>query len=164
MSWLRLTDTSPTASCIHIRHIQSIWEHWYAVHRNKVAAIHSYTHTTCLIFWGSGLLLKSKWCHYVMVVPESHLNLLPVSILDIYKMGLIILICCPWANGCSLKQLHPHYLAHILGFWVTCGVKICYYVMVEADSQLKLLPASTLDIWKLFEHIHMLFIGMRQLP
>jgi hypothetical protein len=36
--------------------------------------------------------------------------------------------------------------------------------MVEADSQLKLLPASILDIYKLFEHIHMLYMGMRYQP
>jgi hypothetical protein len=34
--------------------------------------------------------------------------------------------------------------------------------MVEADSQLKLLPASTLDIYKVFEHIDMLFWGIRK--
>jgi hypothetical protein len=32
--------------------------------------------------------------------------------------------------------------------------------MVEADSQLKLLSASILDIYKVFEHIDMLFIGI----
>jgi hypothetical protein len=33
--------------------------------------------------------------------------------------------------------------------------------MVEADSHLKLLPASMLTIYKVFEHIDMLFIGIR---
>ena len=32
--------------------------------------------------------------------------------------------------------------------------------MVEADSRLKLLPASIVDIYKVFEHIDMLFMGM----
>jgi hypothetical protein len=32
--------------------------------------------------------------------------------------------------------------------------------MFEADSQLKLLPPSILDIYKLFEHIDILFIGI----
>jgi hypothetical protein len=36
--------------------------------------------------------------------------------------------------------------------------------MVEADSQLKLLLASTLDIYKVFEHIHMLSMGIWQYP
>jgi hypothetical protein len=34
--------------------------------------------------------------------------------------------------------------------------------MVEADSHLKLLPASILDIYKVFEHIDMLSMGMQQ--
>jgi hypothetical protein len=34
--------------------------------------------------------------------------------------------------------------------------------MVEADSHLKLLPASTLDIYNVFEHIDMLFMGIGQ--
>ncbi len=34
--------------------------------------------------------------------------------------------------------------------------------MVEADSHLKLLPASILDIYKVFEHIDALFMGIWQ--
>jgi hypothetical protein len=33
--------------------------------------------------------------------------------------------------------------------------------MVEADNYLKLLPKSTLDIYKVFEHINMLSMGIR---
>jgi hypothetical protein len=33
--------------------------------------------------------------------------------------------------------------------------------MVEADSHLKLLPTSILDIYKVFEHIDMLFMGIQ---
>ncbi len=33
--------------------------------------------------------------------------------------------------------------------------------MVEADSHLKLNPPSILDIYKVFEHIDMLSIGVR---
>ncbi len=33
--------------------------------------------------------------------------------------------------------------------------------MVEADSHLKLLPVSILDIYKVFEHIDMLFVAMQ---
>jgi hypothetical protein len=32
--------------------------------------------------------------------------------------------------------------------------------MVEADSHLKLLPASILNIYKVFEHINILSIGI----
>jgi hypothetical protein len=33
--------------------------------------------------------------------------------------------------------------------------------MVEADRHLKLLPSSTLDIYKVFEHIDMLSMGIQ---
>jgi hypothetical protein len=69
-----------TASHIYVRHIHSVWAHWYAVHRPMVAALHSHTHTTWLQFWGSGSLVESKWCDYVMVESDIHLKLLPTSI------------------------------------------------------------------------------------
>ncbi len=75
-----------TISYIHIRHIQSVWAHWYAVHKCMLAVLHSYTHPTLLKFWGSGSLVESKWCDYVMVEADSHLKLLPISILDIHKV------------------------------------------------------------------------------
>jgi hypothetical protein len=34
--------------------------------------------------------------------------------------------------------------------------------MVEADSLLKLLPESILDIYKVFEHIDMMSIGIQK--
>ncbi len=37
-------------------------------------------------FWGSGSLVVSKWCHYVMVEAESNLKLLPRFILNISKV------------------------------------------------------------------------------
>ncbi len=75
-----------TDSHINILHIQSVWAHWYAIHRHMVAALHIHTHPTWLRFWGSGSLVESKWCDYVMVEADSHLKLLPSSILDIYKV------------------------------------------------------------------------------
>ena len=36
--------------------------------------------------------------------------------------------------------------------------------MIEADSHLKLLPISTVDIYKVFEHIDMLSIGISHQP
>ena len=36
--------------------------------------------------------------------------------------------------------------------------------MVEADTHLKLLPASTLDIYKVSEHIDMLSMGIHKKP
>ncbi len=51
-----------------------------------VAALHSYTHPTWLLFGDSRSLVKLKWCDYVMVEADNHLKLLSVSILDMYKV------------------------------------------------------------------------------
>ncbi len=74
-----------TTSQSHIRHIQSVWVHSYAVHGHVAVASNSYTHTTWLRFWGSWSHVESKWCIYIMVEADSHLKLLPTSTFDIYK-------------------------------------------------------------------------------
>ena len=48
------------ASRIHIRHIQSVWAHWYAVHRHMLWVLHSYTHTTWLNCCKQGYLPYSS--------------------------------------------------------------------------------------------------------
>ncbi len=106
-----------TAFLIHIRHIHSVWAHWYAVHWHMVAALHSYIPRTWLRIWGSGSLWVSKWCYYVIVEADSHLKLLLASILDIYTVFEHIDIL---SIGI---QLQP-YTVIPLGFWVTCGVKM----------------------------------------
>ncbi len=69
---------------------------------------------------------------------------------------------------CMSCYYHSHliipYLDQILGFWVICGVKWCHYVMDEANSHLNLLPTSLLDIYKVFEHIDMLSMGIQYQP
>jgi hypothetical protein len=42
--------------------------------------------------------------------------------------------------------------------------KLCDYVKVEADSHLKLLPTSILDINKVIEHTDMLSMGIKYQP
>ncbi len=86
--------------------------------------LNSFTHSIRLRYWVSGSLLEeSTWCHYIMVEADSHLKLLPQSILDIY-----ISIWTHWyaAHRHTVAALHsyPPYLAQILGFWVTYGVEM----------------------------------------
>ncbi len=68
-----------TASCIQIIHIQSVWAHWYAVHRHMTIASNSYT----VIGHGIGgkvsqlkwrdLLKASRWSkRWWSVVTRSH--------------------------------------------------------------------------------------------
>ncbi len=42
--------------------------------------------------------------------------------------------------------------------------KRCDYVKIEADSHLKLLSTSILDIYKVIDHIDMLSIGIQYQP
>ena len=52
-----------------------------------VAALHSYNHTIWLRIWDSGSPVELKCCcHYIMVEADCHLNLLPASILDMFKV------------------------------------------------------------------------------
>ncbi len=64
-----------------------------------------------------------------------------------------------WAAIIILIWLYPTWLR----FWGSGSLaesKWYHYVMVEADSHLKLHPTSTLDIYKVLEHIDMLSIGI----
>jgi hypothetical protein len=61
-------------------------------------------------------------------------------------------------NFVTFYEFLPHIgLHHTLS-------QMIYYVMVEADSHLKLLPTSILDIYKVFEHIDMLSMGIQHQP
>ncbi len=53
---------------------------------HMVAALHSHSHPTWLRFRGSGSLVESTLCDYVMFEADNHLKLLPASIVDIYKV------------------------------------------------------------------------------
>jgi hypothetical protein len=76
-----------------------------------------------VIFPSDPLLVESKWCDYVMVEADSHLKLLPKSILEIYKvfehidMPSIGMQYQPYT-------VTPTQLGSDSGFWVTCGVKM----------------------------------------
>ena len=115
-----------TASPIHIGHIQRVWAHWYALHWHAVAALTVVLVPTLL---GSdfGVLLGHLWSQNDVIMSWLRLaatsNCFPHPYYT-YTKCLSTLICCPLAYSSSLKQLYPSYLAQILGFWVTCGVKM----------------------------------------
>ncbi len=62
-----------------------------------------------------------------MVEAGNHLKLLPASILDINKMfeHIDMLSICIKYQPYTVTP--THYLAQILGFWVTCGVKMMWW-------------------------------------
>ncbi len=151
---------SLTASHIHIGCIESVWAPLYAVDWHVDAPLHCYT---CA---GGGQILENwgkaepKWRCGVMVGAVNHHWLHPTSILDVHKviehlhmlwMGIWVrpytVIPVPvgvkfWKFGCKVKPK-----------W-QCGV------MVEAVNHHWLHPTSILDVYKVIEHLHMLWIGI----
>ncbi len=89
-----------------------------------IAALHSFTHPTWHRFWGSGSLVESKYCDYVMVETDSHLKLLPTSILDMYNVFEHIDTLSMGIQYHPYTVIPTHFSAQILEFWVTCGVKM----------------------------------------
>ena len=99
-----------------------------------------------------------------MVEADSHLKLLPRSIFDIYKVFEHIDMLSIGIRYHLYTVIHPtgsdFYWLRFWGSGLHLESKYCHYVMVEANSHLKLLSASILDIYKVFEHIDMLSIGI----
>jgi hypothetical protein len=95
-----------------------------------------------------------------MVEADSHLKLLPASIIDIYKVFEHIDILSMGIVAALHSHTHTTWLK-VWGFWALVESKLCQYLMVEADSHLKLLPSSLLDMCKVFEHVDMLSIGIK---
>jgi hypothetical protein len=90
-----------------------------------VAALQSCTHPTWLRCWGSGSLVESKWCDYVVVEVNSHLKLLPTSILNIYKVFEHINMLSI-GTQCQLYTVLPTPLGSYLGFCANCRVKMMW--------------------------------------
>ncbi len=149
-----------TAPPIHVRYPKCLSTMLCYLYGHSVSALHGYTRPTWLIFWDSGSLVESTRCYYVMVEADSHLNLCPKSILDIYKVFQHIASA---VRGHSVSVLHNYNHPTWLRFWGFGSLvksTRCDYVMVEADSHLKLLPTSKFDLYKVIDIIDTLSIGI----
>ncbi len=97
---------------------------------------------------------------HIMVGADSHLKLLPASILDVCKVfehiNMLSMGIWQYPQIVTPTLLGSDFgvLGHLWGQndVITSWLK---------HSHLKLLPASTLDIYNLFEHIHILSVGIR---
>ena len=82
-----------------------------------------------------------------------------------YTKVLSTLICYPWAYSISLTELYPHYfLAQILEFWVTCGVKMMPLCHGWGWQPPQTASHIILDICKVFEHIDMISTCIQYQP
>ncbi len=123
------------------------------------APLHCYT---CA---GGGKILENwgkaepKWCCGVMVEAVNHHWLHPTSILDVYEV--IEHLHMLWIG----MDAPVHYYScagggQILENWGKVKPKWRCCVMVEAVNDCPLHPTSILDVSKVFEHLHMLWMGI----
>ncbi len=82
-----------TAFHIHIRHVQSVLGIVMLSQGQMGAPLFHNTGQAVPRFWILGSLVEWKWCHFIIVEAHIHLRLLPISILDIYKV-FEPLVCC----------------------------------------------------------------------
>ncbi len=136
-----------TASSIHIRHIQSVWAHLYTVHMHEVADL-----TVIPSLHGSYFgVLSHLWSQNDVITLwfwlTANSNYFPHPHL-MYTKCFSTLICCCWAYGSTSNSYTK--LTWVI-FWGSGSLvesKRCHYIMVEADSQLKLFPTSILNIYE----------------
>ncbi len=105
-----------TASVIHFKHTQSVWAHWYTVHRHRVAALHIYTDPTWLRFWVLCHLRSQNDVIMSWLRLTATSNCFPHSKYTCSKC-LRTLICHPQAY-CSPYTFIPTLLGS--EFWVLC--------------------------------------------
>ncbi len=108
-----------------------------------IAPLYRYTLQVGPRFWDSGSLEEWKLCHNVMFEADIHLRLLHTSTVGIYKV-FEPLVCCHKGIWLHPYTITPAKLAPDLG-------SQCHNIMFEADIYLRLLHASILDIYKMFE-------------
>ncbi len=82
-----------------------------------------------------------------------------------YGMCLSTFICCGYSYWLTLTLLHLGRLPRLWQFGVSVAkMKWWHDDIVEAIDHHWLLPTSKFDVWKVFEHLHMLWIGMSVHP
>jgi hypothetical protein len=112
--------------------------------------------------WGGG---EPEWCCNVMVKAPNPLGVHPTSMSYVYKVFQHLDTL--WMGICV--RSYPYTVTHPT-WLIFCGAVSlvestwCDYVMVEADSHLKLIPSSILHIYKVFKLLDMLSIGIQQQP
>ena len=144
MPWLRLKAIS-NCSPILLRHFQSVWVHWYAVHWHTVAALHSYLTRVlgfCVTYGVKMMSLHHGWGWQTpQNASHSHIRHIHGVWAHWYAFHMHIVAALH-------SYTHPNWL-RIWGSWSLVESKWCCYVIVDADSHLKLLPII-LDIYTVF--------------
>ncbi len=143
---------------IHIRCIQSVLAPWYAVDGHMGAPLYCYTcgvRGKILKNWGMG---EPKWCWGIVVEAARAFRLYTASI------ECIKCVLAPWYAVDGHMGAPLHWYLCMWG-WIleNCGEvepKWRWDVMVEAVKQHWMHPTSILYPYKVFEHLHMLWMGI----
>ncbi len=119
------------------------------------------------LLWSDFGVLGHLWSHNDVIMSWLRLtdtsNMLPTSILDI-QSAWAHWYAVRWHTVAALHSFtHPTWL-RFWGMWSFMELKWCIFVMVDADSYLKLLPTSIWDTFKVIEHIDMLSMGIQYQP
>ncbi len=114
------------------------------------APFYRYTGQVGPRFGKSGLHVKWKWCHILMVEADIHVRPLHTSIVDINKV-FKLLVCYlkgVWVHPyCYTGQVGPRFgKSESFVEW-----KWCHNVMIEADIPFRPLHTSILDVKIVFE-------------
>ncbi len=129
----------------------------------KGAALHWYTCVSGRRFWKIWVMVSENdvmmsWLR-LLSTPEcislSH---------SIYIKCFSTLRCCGWAQGYSLTLIHLCRWAQILGILGQAEWKWCNDVMVVAVKHPRVHLTFTFYIYKVFQHLKMLWLSSRVQP
>ncbi len=99
-----------------------------------------------------------------MPLPVEPFKQHPMSMSYIYKVCLSTFSGCGWAYGLTFTLKPPQMLSQIceswLKFYLMQVCKPCHYALVEAVEPFKLHPITISYIYKVFEHLLRLWMGI----
>ncbi len=126
-----------------------------------VVASNSYIHTSCVRFGVLGHLWSQNDVIMSWLRLTANSNCFPRTQYT-YTKCLSTLICCPWAYGSSLKQLSTILGSDfvVLGHLWSQNDGIMSWLTLTVNSNC--FPHPHLTVYKVFEHIDMLSMGIWQ--
>jgi len=157
-----LKFSNQAASCIHLWHKQSVSAHWYAIHRHEVAVLHSYPPYLAQIlgFWVTCGVKMVSLCHgggWQRPLAASCIHLRHIRRVWTHWYAI-------HRHSSSPTQLYPPYFrcvgVGVLGHRWSENWYDVITSLLRPTATSNLLSASILDIYSVYEHINMMFIGI----
>jgi hypothetical protein len=167
--WYQHCGSKPRCH-IHSIHMKGVWRHSNAVNGGDIDTSSCHYHHTC---WFRLFGLSAKILGHCLVPNEAivqwlklqtRMKWLPQHPLHTYERCLTTFICCGWDYGSIMMTLPPHLPVPI---WIAgwnpgslLGAKWSHCAVVGAPNPHLMATISTPYIWKVFDNIHMLWMGI----